>query len=146
MEKVIVAVERCYSDNDGAFDVVFYWDGVCVDQETFRGDYGVTPKANATDEQVSAAGDWMQASSGDVSVRNSVATYIGCQVTLQRSRKAPNKRPLMVVNHQDREWNNSFMRYDDEKICVDVDGAGVWVSVGCIKDVVSFRRPWWAKK
>ena len=33
-----------------------------------------------------------------------------------------------------------------EKVCVDVDGAGVWVSVGCINDVVSFRRPWWAKK
>ena len=61
MEKVIVAVEQCYSDNDGAFDVVFYWDGVCVDKETFRGDYGVTPKANASHEEVSAAGDWRQA-------------------------------------------------------------------------------------
>lgn len=146
MEKVIVAVEQCYSDNDGAFDVVFSWDGARVKQATIRGDYGVTPKVNATAEQVSAAGDWMQANSVDVSVRNSVATYIGCCVTLQCSRKAPNKKPLMVVNHQDRAWNDSFMRYDDEKVCVDVDGAGVWVSVGCIKDVVSFRRPWWAKK
>ena len=145
MEKVIVCVEQCYSDNNGAFDVVYEWNGECVETRTLRdGDYEVV-SVNASAEQKVAAGDWMQINSKDVNVRNGVATYIGCEVILKRSRKAPNGKPLVVLSHQDRAWNNNYGRYDDEKVCVEVDGTSVWVSVGCVDSVAKYIRPWWAK-
>lgn len=146
MEKVIVCVEQCYSDNNGAFDVVYYWDGESVETETLtESSAASSPSVNATRLQKMEAGDWMRVNSKDINVRNGVATYIGCTVILQRSRKAPNKIELEVINHKDREWNQNYMRYDDDQICVNVDGVSVWVSTGCIKDVVKYRRPWWAK-
>ena len=98
MEKVIVCVEQCYSDNNGAFDVVYEWNGECVETRTIRdGDYEVV-SVNASVEQKVAAGDWMQINSKDVNVRNGVATYIGFEVILKRSRKAPNGKPLVVYH------------------------------------------------
>lgn len=143
---VVVGVDQCYSDNNGAFDVVHVWSEGEVVSHTLRDNDGnVTPKVNATEEQKAVAGDWMQSHSKDVNVRNGCATYIGCTVILQRSRKAPNKVALDVINHKDRQWNGNYMRYDEEQICVKVNDAAVWVSVGCIKEVVKYRRPWWAK-
>lgn len=47
--------------------------------------------------------------------------------------------------NKDRQWNGNYMRYDDEQICVRVGDDAVWVSRSCIKEVVKYRRPWWAK-
>ena len=57
---VVVGVDQCYSDNNGAFDVVHVWSEGEVVSHTLRDNDGnITPKVNASEEQKAAAGDWM---------------------------------------------------------------------------------------
>ena len=94
---VIVAVREMYNDNDGAFEVAYHWDGETVETSRQCGSADFL-SVNATEEQIQAAGDWYKAHSGDTNKD----TYIGCTVMLKGSRKAPNAKPLQVVDYANR--------------------------------------------
>jgi hypothetical protein len=101
---------------------------------------------NATADQIKAAGDYYQQIFKDACNKNGTTLYLGCVVELSRSRKAPNKTPLLVLNHKDRKWNDYYRTFDPEMILVEIDEQRAeWVSVGCVKNIVQYRRPWWSK-
>jgi hypothetical protein len=77
-------------------------------------------------------------------------TYVGCIVKLARSRKAPNKKPLLVINFKDRYFNNSYNVWVDEKIdLLDTETGTRFndVSINCIKETVKGVKnaPFWHK-
>ena len=135
---VVVAIDERYNDNDGPSSTAIWWDGVALTRETYAGahvrgahdDRSVT----ATPEQIMAAGEHYR-----VTARDTGVGHIGCDVTLARSRLAPNSVPLRVVDHSPAGHRR------DERICVMADGARVWVSAGCINAVVRYRAPWWCR-
>ena len=141
---VVVAIDHRYNDNDGAYSVAFFWDGESVTSDCFADGYNQgrfdDVKVNATTEQKAAAADWWQANNLQAHGKE----LLNCTVMLQRSRKAPNKTPLLVVDYDAGGYNARFNQYDPEQVAVNVNGNIVWVSIGCIKDVVKGKRPWWA--
>jgi len=140
---VCVAVDHTYNDNDGARTFAIMWNGEevymdCVASAYDNGRFD-DARVNATQEEKQAAADWWQAN--ETKVYGS--KLIGCTVVLQRSRKAPNKTPLLVVDYDAGGYNARFNQYDPETVCVQHEGANIWVSVGCVKEVVEARAPWW---
>lgn len=154
---VLVAVDERYNDNDGAYDIAIVWTGTKVVHFRNNGyvqefhTHGV-PRAN--EEQKQAAIDYEIANTEESNNWNKYCyggrgadTYIGCIVTLQRSRKAPNKTPLEVVDFEQEYYNEYYNNRSPERIAVLVDGSKVWVSTGCIKEVVKGvkKLPFWCK-
>lgn len=141
---VVVAIDHCYNDNDGAYSIAFLWDGESVTSDCFANGHNQgrfdDVKVNASEQQKADAANWWQANK----LQAHKEELIGCTVVLQRSRKAPNKTPLLVVNYDAGGYNARFNQYDPEQIAVNIDGAIVWVSIGCVKEVVKGKRPWWA--
>lgn len=145
---VVVAVDHKYNDNDGAYSIAVVWDGsVAVSHNYSNGYNGVKFDAavkDATDEQVKAAAEWYINTYKDISEdHRGNPTFIGCTVTLSRSRKAPNKTPLKVTKYAAGGYNKRYGCWDQPKVCVDVQGQPVWVSVGCISEVLQGDTPWW---
>lgn len=155
MKTVCIAVDHKYSDNDGAWSVFYMWDGEKVFTE--GGMYSVLAydayEVDATREQLEAASDWARANTPYGNNWNKYAnnrlgayTFVGCIVTLARSRKAPNKTPLKVVAHHDRYFDQRFGNWVDEKVTVkDESGETYTVSIGCIKEVIQGVQnlPFW---
>lgn len=145
---VVVATEDKYNDNDGAYHLAYVWNGETVSIVNYSNGYNNVPYNAAVKDanpyQVEDAVNWWINVRKDLSYRNGNPTFIGCVVTLQRSRKAPNKTPLKVINHELGGYNSYYMQHDPERVCVEHEGQAIWVSVGCIKEVVQGARPWWA--
>lgn len=155
MEQVIVAVEEKYSDNNGNYQIAHVWNGECVTQIGGVYDSNVY-SVNATPEQFKAASEWAKANAEANPTNNwnkycyggrGADTFIDCIVTLKRSRKAPNKIPLKVVNFLENVYDARFNNYTGERIEV-TDGYNNWVvSSGCINEVIKGHvdYPFWAQ-
>lgn len=137
---VCVAVDDKYSDNNGPYQVAYFWDGEKVEQRGGMYDHAVY-SADCTDAQLKAAAEWMIANTSESANWNKYCyggrganTYIGCTVKLTRSRIAPNNTPLKVIAFYESEYNGSYKT--PERVVV-TDGHERWaVSSGCIKELV----------
>lgn len=141
-KKVIVAVDECYNDNNGAYQVAYVWDGESV--STLGGMYDNTHySVNCTDAEFAAAKAWQRANTPETIPFNKYCynrlganTFIGCIVKLARSRKAPNSVELKVTEFHESFYDSRYNQYVPERITV-TDGTSSWiVSSGCINELV----------
>ena len=156
---VCVATEDFYSENNGAYTIFWMFDGEHV--FTVGGMYSTLAynhyTIDATNDQIIEASLIHLQQLPETRAYNKYAifhkganTYIGCIVTLARSRKTPNKKPLLVINFVDRYFNNSYNVWVNEKIdLLDTETGTRFndVSVTCIKDLVKGVKhaPFWHK-
>lgn len=146
---VCVAADHCYDDSMGAYVVAYLWDGEKVTRE--GGIYQNTDytSANATIEEKRAASVWLESNIDYSANYNKYAkcdTYVGCIVTLKRSRKAPNNVPVKVIDFIDGGYNSRFNSYESEKVVVETEqGERFTVSYGCIDTLVKGiqKFPYW---
>lgn len=139
---IVVAVDDKWSENNGAYQTAYIWDGKSV--STAGGMYcEEVYKVNCTDEQFKAAKDWQIKNTERTIPRNKYCynmagayTYIGCKVKLSRSRKAPNKTVLTVTDFHESYFSEKFNNRVPERFTV-TDGVDSWtVSTGCLAEVV----------
>jgi len=78
--------------------------------------------------------------------RNGANTFIGCVVSLKRSRKAPNGKPLKVLEYNDRFYNGSYW-IDSSIDLIDSETGLTYtnISVNCITEVITGVKeiPFW---
>jgi|GEM_PF-6337785 len=153
MNQVIVAVEEKYNDNNGAYQIAYLWDGERVEQAGGMYDPAIYC-VNATPEQIKAASEWAKADAEANPTKNwnkyyygglGANTFVGCVVTLKRSRKAPNGTPLKVINFLEAAYYTHFNKHLAERVEV-TDGYNSWVvSSGCIDKVIKgvVKYPSW---
>ncbi len=150
MTSVCVAIDEKYSDNNGAYQIAYFWDGISVSVGGGMYD-GAAYSVNCTPEQKQAAIDWMQSNCQLTANWNKYCyrglgafTYIGCIVKLARSRKAPNGVDLKVLDFYESRWDGSYKVSEQVKV---TDGDNVWiVSSSCIAELVQGIKdlPFWA--
>lgn len=149
---VVVAIDHKYNENDGAYSVAWVWDGETLSHESYANGYNnrsfEDAEVDATFLQISQAAEAYAVGKFDLgrSHFNQYNTFIGCTVKLARSRKAPNKVELLVVDHADAYYDDNYNRRIDAQSAVMVEGVKVWVSQSCINEVVKGDYPWWAPK
>lgn len=137
---VVLAIDSrfCYDNGDSEWAII--WSGsevysVCtLSGYVNKGEVIV----DATKEQREEASAWY--------VDNKINTkgLIGCVVELKRSRKAPNRTPLLVTDYRESYFDNYRYRQYPEMIEVNVDGEPVWVSASCVDNIVKGAKPFWA--
>lgn len=150
---VVVAVEELYDHSNGNYEIAYLWDGVQV--TTAGGMYSrETFTVNATAEQIAAAAQWTKVNteykptySKHINGGRGGFTYVGCVVTLARSRKAPNKKPLFVRSFEEGYFDEKFRCEVVDKVVVfdDETQTEYTVSASCIKDVIkgTQKLPFW---
>lgn len=151
--EVIVAIDECYNDNWGSYDVIYIYDKF---SNKLRSEVvnGMNPlnkysfEVDGTDEDIQKAGEIYAIEKWDLSRQSSYNgnenTYIGCEVILSRSRKAPNKVPLKVTNYYPSYYDNKFNnRVPSAIMVVDKDGNEYVTSTSCIKEVIKGAYPFW---
>lgn len=146
---VVVAIDSKYNDNDGAYHLAYVWNGETLEVVNYSNGRNLAFDAavkDATPEQVAEAAGYFAANKMDLSKLGFDTTYIGCTVILARSRKAPNKTPLRVVNWRKGGYNSYNNQHDPERVCVALPDSDdvAWVNVGCIKEITRGCPPWWA--
>ena len=130
---VVVATEGCYNDNNGAYDLAHCWNGEELKVVNYANCYNRVShdavSTNATEQQIKEASSYY--------INNVISkSLLGSTVVLQRSRKAPNKVELVVVDTMEGGYNSQYNNYEPSKIAVLHDGCKVWVNESCIKEVV----------
>lgn len=156
---VCIATEDCYNSNNGAYTIFWFFDGEKV--FTKGGMYSDlsfnTYSVDATEEQIIAASTVYMEKVEETYNYNKYAnngsgtnTYIGCIVSLSRSRKAPNNIPLKVIDFSDRYYNPTFRNWVGEKVDLVNEETGekfTDISIGCIKEVIKGikEKPFWFK-
>lgn len=138
---VIVAIEERYNDNDGAYSFAWVLEGdklytVSVSNGHNGGRFD-DAVVDATPEQVAIAAEIY------ANEKRMTAQWLDCTVILARSRKAPNRVPLLVVDYATGGYNARFNQYDPEQVCVLVEGEKTWVNATCVKGVVKGAYPYW---
>jgi hypothetical protein len=146
---VCVAADHSYDESMGAFTTFTLFDTVNNSLSTKGGMYSDLSfdayTVDATDSQIKQATKIYMESAKELSFE---INYIDCIVTLKRSRKAPNKKPLKVIGYAESYYNGTF--YTNETINLEdtVTGETFFnVSTSCIKDIVKGvkKAPYWAK-
>lgn len=150
-EAVCVAVDSRYDDSMGAYDVAYMFDGESV--FTVGGMYSqenVPSHTNCTFEQKREASIKYMETAKESNNFNKYChngrgeyTFIGCTVSLKRSRKAPNNTPLEVVDFIEGGYNGRYNETDKVEV---TDGVSSWVvSSGCIEKVIKGVKetPFW---
>lgn len=151
---VCIAVESCYNNNDGAFDMGYFWDGRSVSVSSNRMTNDIF-RVNATKQQIADATTAYMADESNAGYNYNKYlnngrggnTFVGCKVVLQRSRKAPNKVDLTVVDFYEGGYNSYYNSHESDKIKVTDGSGGSWiVAASCIKEVTQkvTERPFWA--
>ncbi len=157
-EIVCLAVDHKYDDSMGAYSIFWLFDG--EDVFTEGGMYSGLPYnhyvVNATQDQKDKALAIYTESQIETHNYNKYAnngrgayTFVGCIVKLARSRKAPNKKDLKVINFNDRYYNSFYGNWVDETVDLIDESTGETyqnISINCIKDVVKGIKelPFWA--
>lgn len=151
---VCVAKNDLYDESMGAYSMFYLWDGEKV--ITRGGMYsGLSFDAysiSATLEQkIEASAAYMAAQEEGLNFNKyayngrGTNTYVGCEVILKRSRKAPNGVVLGVVSFSESYYCSYYNNEVGEKVVV-TDGFSEWeVSVNCIDTVVKGvkEKPFW---
>lgn len=141
---VVVAIDECYSDNNGAWIDVISFDTVKKTLGNLGGIYSSCwvgrYTVNASKEEIAEAAE-VYAASGLIGSK-----YVGCIVELKRSKKAPNGVPLKIMDYDKGGYDGRYGCKNPERIAVDVDGIRVWVGKSCIEKVIKGSYPWWKNK
>lgn len=140
---VVVAVDECYCNDNGAYQTAYLWDGEKVFTDGGRYYRGPHFTVNCDPEQFKAAVEWQRENTPYTIPYNKYCynrlgahTYIGCIVKLKRSRLAPNGVPLKVVEFFESYYDKNYDQRVDEKFSV-TDGTVTWkVSTNCLAEVV----------
>ncbi len=157
LNKVCIAKEEKYSENNGAWTIFWLFDGVDITVE--GGMYAGLPydyyRVDATREQKKAASVIYMDNQKEGNNYNKYAnggngadTFVGCIVSLARSRKAPNKTALKVLEFNDRYYSAHFNNWVSATIDLENEATGEIfnnVSLGCIKEIIKGvkQRPFW---
>lgn len=149
MGSVVVAIDHKYNDNDGAYSVAWVWDGETLTSESYANGYNnrsfEDAEVDASFLQIQEAAEAFAIGKFDLSKSHftQYSTFIGCTVKLKRSRKAPNNVELLVMGHADSYYDHANNRRVDAQTAVNVEGVKVWVSQGCVNEIVKGAYPWW---
>lgn len=142
MTTFLIAVEELFCESNGAFDILH----VC--NEFGEMDF-ITLRCNDTAPNLEKASADLRKKAAEYYITAKLDTnikrgHIGCTVVLSRSRKAPNKTPLKVVDFIDAHYDSRWNQHVDAKIAVDVEGVKVWVNKSCINAIIRGKAPYWA--
>jgi len=150
LKNVVVAVDHKYSENNGAYTVVTFWDSSIKKLSTIGGPYDLIAhdlySVEATKDQIAEAAEHYATkicSKGWIDGSGTL-TFIGSTVKLKGSRKAPNGIGLLVVGFRKGGYNSFYKQQDPDLIVVDIDGVKVSVSASCVSEIVKGAYPWWA--
>lgn len=143
--QTVVAVDHLHCDSNGAYSVAFVYDrkAQTVTTEVFADCHGGSYNdavVDATREEIEAAAEAFRKHRPTKRVGGTLS-YNGCEVTLSRSRKAPNKIPLQVINTYDRYFNG--ICYVSASVDVLHEGKVINVSHSCVNEVIKGPYPWW---
>lgn len=150
--KVCLFADHKYNDNNGAYTVFTLFDTVTKEYSIEGGMYSdlaynhYVPTGDLDVIFMASQACTPQQQDGIYNKYAGRYHYAGCVVTLKRSRKAPNKTPLLVVGDRDGGYNSMYNNYQPDEIMVKLDdGSQVWVSVGCISEIVEgvYNYPIW---
>lgn len=151
----LISVDHKYSDNNGAWTEFYCWTGTEV--VTFGSMYGTDEREHLitddlTEDELQAAKAWIFENTEEKATYNKycynrlgATTYLGCIVTLKRSRKAPNNVDLKVIEFHESYYNKQFNNHVAEQVTV-TDGINCWtVSSNCIDKLVKGTKklPYW---
>lgn len=137
---VVVNVEEKYSDNNGAYDVVSYWDGETITIETFNGYTDKpTPSVNATSEQKHEAALWYKAN-----IKKEVSKAFGEKFIVGGSRKVSKGTIVTLVAYNEGGYDSRFNNYVQDSVTVQLeDGSTQTISPNCLKTWVEGVFPYW---
>lgn len=137
---VVVNVCECYSDNNGAFDVVSYWDGESISALSFFAqDNKPAPSVNASFEQKKAAAEWYKAN-----VQRPKSESFGHKFVVGGSRKIEKGAIVEMIDYQESYFNNKYYQHVDAKVLVEcADGRREWISSNCLKSWAEGTYPYW---
>jgi hypothetical protein len=148
---VVIAVSHKYDDNNGAYSVATIWDGNQLSEVNYAIGYngGSYDDAvvDATPEQIAvAAKHYIDECKSTGTDCQGNTTFVGCVVTLARSRKAPNRVPLKVVEYSEACYDAYYNTHRGAEILVQglEEYSPVWVSINCVSKVITGQAPWWA--
>lgn len=145
---VCVAIEETYTDNNGPQTAFIFFN---TKTKEFSNEYanGYT-KLSFDSFSIDATFDQrLEASKAHKEQSKTLdweVNLMGCVVTLQRSRKAPNKKPLKVIGFNESYYNGSY--YTNETIDLLNEDTGEEffnISTNCVKDVLQGVKKdlWW---
>jgi hypothetical protein len=137
---VVVNVEERYSDNNGAYDVVSYWDGSEITTETLGGYTDKpTPSVNATIEQKALAAAWYKAN-----VKKEISKAYGHKFIVGGSRKVSKGVIVTLLSYNEGGYSSRFNNYVQDSVLVQLeDGSTQTISPNCLKTWVEGVFPYW---
>lgn len=135
---VVVNVEEKYSDNNGAYDVVSFWDGSEIITEALGGYTDkVTPKVNATSEQKATAAAWYKAN-----IKKEISKAHGHKFIVGGSRKVNKGTIVTLVSYNEGGYNGGYYMQDTVTVKT-VEGETYNISPNCLKTWVEGVFPYW---
>lgn len=135
---VVVNVEEKYSDNNGAYDVVSFWDGSEITTETLGGYTDkVTPSVNATKEQKANAALWYKAN-----IKKETSKAFGHKFIVGGSRKVTKGAIVTLVSYNEGGYNGGYYIQDTVTVQLE-DGSTQTISPNCLKTWVEGVLPYW---
>jgi len=139
---VVVNVEGRYSDNNGAYDVVSFWDGSEITTETFGGYTDKpTPNVNATSEQKASAAAWYKAN-----IKKETSKAYGHKFIIGGSRKVAKGAIVTLLSYNEGGYSSRFNNYVQDSVTVQLeDGSTQTISPNCLKTWVEGVFPYWYK-
>ena len=137
---VVVNVEGRYSDNNGAYDVVSYWDGSEIITETLGGYTDKpTPSVNATIEQKHEAALWYKAN-----VKKEISRAFGHKFIVGGSRKVSKGAIVTLLSYNEGGYDSRFNSYVQDTVTVQLeDGSTQTISPNCLKTWEEGVLPYW---
>lgn len=137
-EIYVLAVDGKYSDNNGAWDVATVWDGkkLSYDGSMYNpSTYNYATPICRDEEVIYAASRHFDTVAVE---HNNKHSFVNCVVKLKRSRKAPNNKPLKVLQCIDAHYDSRFnCRVDDKVVVLDEEtGNKYTVNYSCISEMV----------
>ena len=137
---VVVNVEGRYSDNNGAYDVVSYWDGEKIITETLTGNTDkVTPSVDATSEQKAAAATWYKAN-----IQKEISKAFGHKFIVGGSRKVSKGTIVTLLSYNEGGYDSRFNNYVQDSVTVKTAAGETYkISPNCLKTWVEGTLPYW---
>ena len=136
----VVNVEEKYSDNNGAYDVVSYWNNSEITTETLTGNTArVTPSVNATNKQKQEAALWYKAN-----IKKEVSKAFGHKFIVGGSRKVVKGAIVTLLSYNEGGYSSRFNNYVQDSVTVQLeDGSTQTISPNCLKTWVEGVFPYW---
>lgn len=137
---VVVNVEEKYSDNNGAYDVISYWDGKAITTETLTGNNDkITPSVNATSFQRQDAAHWYK-----TNVKKETSKAFGHKFIVGGSRKVSKGAIVTLLSYNKGGYDSRFNTYVQDTVTVSTAAGETYkISPNCLKTWVEGTLPYW---